>query len=151
MLVHRRATDRLRLFGHRPDPVRLAPHDRHLGAAAGKLDCGGFADPARGSCYDYQRHGADSNRRRLEDDQAVLTQRVLDRIDEEFSGPDRAQARDMVARMSSELSMWREVSEGDRVERAALTFAGGDLDRLRTAVDLALVDWRDLLVAVGDA
>jgi hypothetical protein len=43
------------------------------------------------------------------------------------------------------------VTETDRVEAAALTLAAGDLNRLGDAVDLALRDWRDLLVAAGDA
>jgi hypothetical protein len=47
--------------------------------------------------------------------------------------------------------MWKIVSETDRVEAAALAVATGDLDHLRDAVDLALRDWRDLLVSAGDA
>jgi hypothetical protein len=45
---------------------------------------------------------------------------------------------------------WRIVAESDRVEMAALTYAGGDLSRLHDAVALALVDWRQLLAQVGD-
>ncbi len=82
---------------------------------------------------------------------AVVSGRVIERIERDYSGDDSRRARELIERLGAELAMWREISEGDRVERAALVFAGGDLDRLRSAVDLALRDWRDLLVAVGDA
>ena len=81
----------------------------------------------------------------------MMTERVLARAVSEYPASDRASARAMIERLSAELSMWHEVRGGDRVELAALTFAGGDLARLHDAVDLALRDWRDLLVAVGDA
>ena len=81
----------------------------------------------------------------------MITERVSDRIEREYSESDLTTARQMVARLGEELAMWKEVSGGDRVEWAALTLADGDLVRLRAATDLALRDWRDLLVAVGDA
>ena len=87
----------------------------------------------------------------MRDDVRVITERVIARIDREYSEPDRADAYRMVAWLGEELSAWKEVSGGDRVERAALTFADGDLARLRVGTELALRDWRDLLVAVGDA
>jgi hypothetical protein len=39
----------------------------------------------------------------------------------------------------------------ERFRFAALKLSGGDLGRLRQAVDLAKTDWRDLLVAAGFA
>jgi hypothetical protein len=57
----------------------------------------------------------------------------------------------LVERIPAELSMWKIVTETDRVEAAALAVADGDIDRLREALDLALRDWRDLLVSAGDA
>ena len=36
-----------------------------------------------------------------------------------------------------------------RVQLAALKYANGDLERVREAVDLARIDWRDLLMATG--
>ena len=81
----------------------------------------------------------------------LLTDLVVTRIEQEYSGSDRLTAHRMIERIGAELSVWKEVSGGDRVERAALTFARGDLARLRDAVELAMHDWRDLLVAVGDA
>jgi hypothetical protein len=82
---------------------------------------------------------------------SVMSDQIATRIKCEYRGTEVGAARAMVARVGSELSIWREVSSSDRIERAALTYAGGDLARLREAVDLALRDWRDLLVAVGDA
>jgi hypothetical protein len=81
----------------------------------------------------------------------MVTERVLARIVDEYPASYRASARAMIERLGAELSMWHEVCDGDRVELAALAFAGGDVSRLHDAVDLALRDWRDLLVAVGDA
>lgn len=78
----------------------------------------------------------------------MLTDRIRAAVEQDYSGHDARVARAMLGRLEAELSMWREISEGDRVERAALTYAHGDLDRLQSAVDLALRDWRDLLVAV---
>ena len=81
----------------------------------------------------------------------MLTDRIQTRIEQEYSGPDVRVANEILERMGAELSMWSEVSGGDRIERAALTYAAGEVVRLRWAVELALTDWRDLLVAVGDA
>jgi hypothetical protein len=64
---------------------------------------------------------------------------------------DRVSLEDAVDRIGAELATWRIVSESDRVEGAALRYADADLQRLADAVDLALVDWRDLLVSVDDA
>ena len=80
-----------------------------------------------------------------------MTDRVRARIERDYRDSDPDAARALVQRIGAELSIWKEVSAGDRVEFAALTFAGGQLASLRDAVDLAMRDWRDLLVAVGDA
>lgn len=42
-----------------------------------------------------------------------------------------------------------ETLASERVQAAIVLLAGGDLGRLRQALDLAAVDWRDLLVAAG--
>ena len=73
------------------------------------------------------------------------------RLLEDFRDAAYAPAVALVDRVHSELAVWKIVSETDRVEAAALTYAGGDLERLAEAVQLALLDWRDLLVSVGDA
>jgi hypothetical protein len=39
----------------------------------------------------------------------------------------------------------------ERIRFAAIRFSGGRLPRLREAIDLAALDWRDLLVAAGFA
>ena len=81
----------------------------------------------------------------------MTTERVRIRIELDYSGPAAQAASELIEGLGSDLSMWKEVSHGDRVELAALTYAAGDLDRLRQGVELARQDWRDLLVAVGDA
>ena len=80
----------------------------------------------------------------------MLTARVCERIEHDYPDAEaHARARALIERIPAELSVWREVSEGDRVEAAALTVAAGDLDRLGEAVALALHDWRDLLMSAG--
>ncbi len=80
----------------------------------------------------------------------MITPQVRERLDREFpAAEDRAAARLLIERIPAELAVWREVSEGDRVEVAALSVAAGDLGKLGEAVELALLDWRDLLVAAG--
>jgi hypothetical protein len=78
----------------------------------------------------------------------VITPRICELIEHDYpDAEDRAAARALIARIPAELSVWREVSEGDRVEAAALTVAAGDLVTLEGAIELALHDWRDLLVS----
>ena len=78
----------------------------------------------------------------------MITPRIRERLEREYSAaPDHAAALGLIERIGAELSVWREVSEGDRVEAGALTLAAGDLGKLSDAVELALLDWRDLLVA----
>ena len=80
----------------------------------------------------------------------MITPRIRERLEHDYpAAADRAKARMLIERIPAELSLWREVSEGDRVEAAALTVAGGDLDKLGGAVALALQDWRDLLMIAG--
>jgi hypothetical protein len=81
----------------------------------------------------------------------VTSVRVRERLTTDFPGAAHAEATALVERITAELAAWNIVTETDRVEAAALTVASGDLDRLHGAVDLALLDWRDLLVAAGDA
>ena len=81
----------------------------------------------------------------------MRTQRIDVRLRQDFPGASHTPAVALVDRVHSELALWNIVSETDRVEAAALTYADGDLERLAEAVKLALLDWRDLLVSVGDA
>ena len=78
----------------------------------------------------------------------MITPRITARVERDYTvAADRASALALIERIPAELSVWREVSEGDRVEAAALTVAAGDLDKLGDAVRLALHDWRDLLIS----
>ncbi|MGZ6617317.1 MAG: hypothetical protein ACXVFQ_23200 [Solirubrobacteraceae bacterium] len=78
----------------------------------------------------------------------MITPRIRDRLERDYPAlADLVAARELIERIPAELAVWREVSEGDRVEAAALTVAAEDLGKLREAVELALRDWRDLLVA----
>jgi hypothetical protein len=81
----------------------------------------------------------------------VRTARVDARLRGDFTGAAYARAVALIDRIAAELGAWSIVTETDRVEAAALEFAGADLERLDEAVRLALYDWRDLLVAAGDA
>jgi predicted AAA+ superfamily ATPase len=78
----------------------------------------------------------------------VRTARIDAQLDGDFAGEDHARAVALIAEIGAELDMWKIVSQNDEVERAALTYANGDLERLERAVALALRDWRDLLVLV---
>lgn len=78
----------------------------------------------------------------------MITPRIRERLAREYpAAQSRATAIALIEQIPAELSVWLEVSEGDRVEAAALTVAAGDLAQLRSAVELALLDWRDLIVA----
>lgn len=81
----------------------------------------------------------------------MITVRIRERLASDFAGASQAEATALVQRIPAELAAWSIVTETDRVEAAALALAEGELARLREAIDLALRDWRDLLVAAGDA
>jgi hypothetical protein len=81
----------------------------------------------------------------------VRTPRIEQRLRSDFPGASQLAASGLVDRIGAELAGWQIVSETDRVEAAALEFAQADLGELAKAVELALLDWRDLLVSVGDA
>ena len=66
----------------------------------------------------------------------------------DFDGEEHGRAVALIDQIGAELDMWKIVSQDDTVEAAALTYANGDLERLKRAVALALRDWRDLLVLV---
>jgi hypothetical protein len=80
----------------------------------------------------------------------VRTPRIEQRLRSDFPGTSQDAAAGLVDRIGAELAGWQIVSETDRVEAAALEFAQADLRELAKAVELALLDWRDLLVCVGD-
>lgn len=71
------------------------------------------------------------------------------RVDVLFARQDRdTAARLLVEQCGEDLPAWTERDPRglERVRFAALKVSEGDLDRLRAAVALARLDWRDLLV-----
>ena len=78
----------------------------------------------------------------------MRTARIDAQLEGDFGGEEHAPAVVLIDQIGAELDMWKIVSQDDTVEAAALTYANGDLERLKRAVALALRDWRDLLVLV---
>lgn len=83
-----------------------------------------------------------------------LSPETLRRLDALFVGNDRdAAAELLVTRCAANLPLWPDADERglERIRFAALKLSWGDLGELRRAVQLAEVDWRDVLVAAGFA
>ena len=78
----------------------------------------------------------------------MRTAHIDAQLEGDFDGEQHARAVALIDEIGAELDMWKIVSQNDTVEAAALTYANGDLERLKRAVALALRDWRDLLVLV---
>ena len=83
---------------------------------------------------------------------APLTDATVVRINRMFS----LSARDRVSTLLIEecgdtlpLSLPANPASLERIQFAALKVSGGDLNRLQQAIDLAKIDWRDVLVAAG--
>lgn len=77
------------------------------------------------------------------------TQRRLEAL---FAGPARPIAAELLlTHCGANLPLWREADpQGlERIRFAALKLSNGDLSELRRAVEIANVDWRDVLVAAG--
>jgi hypothetical protein len=81
-----------------------------------------------------------------------LTDATVDCINRMFSLPNR----DLVSTLLIEecgdnlpLSAPANPAGLERIRFAVLKLSGGDLTRLQQAIDLAKVDWRDVLVAAG--
>jgi hypothetical protein len=66
-----------------------------------------------------------------------MTSRLRRRIEFDFPEPGSAQE---VVRLVSE------ISDSERVQAAVVLWARGDLSRIRSSVELAKSDWRDVLV-----
>lgn len=76
---------------------------------------------------------------------------VTARIAHEYSGEDFELAVSIIDSVCEGYGVVRGrgsgmLEESTRVEEAMLIYAEGDLDLLQEAADLALTDWRDLLV-----
>jgi hypothetical protein len=74
------------------------------------------------------------------------------RLDALFAGADRDDAAELlVTRCGEEIPGYRRGDQQtlERIRFAALKLSDGDLTRLETAIHLAEVDFRDLLMAAG--
>ena len=81
---------------------------------------------------------------------AGTTLRLERRIRRDFPQPGAAEG---VLRLLADLPErggygW-DMFSSERLQAAIVLMAGGDIARLRQVLDLALVDWRDVLVAAG--
>jgi len=72
----------------------------------------------------------------------ALSERIVQVVDRQFAPSQRDAAL-------TALVAWQ--APNDRIRLAALRLGDGDLAKLGSAIDLAKVDWRDLLVAAGFA
>ena len=69
-----------------------------------------------------------------------------------FHGDDARTAADLLLRECGNNLPFCEKSDSTQMERirfAALKLSAGNLDALRQAIDLAKIDWRDLLMSAG--
>ena len=82
-----------------------------------------------------------------------LTPETRDRLNAAFASADRAEAeRMLVHECGANLPGSDDDSDPrgfERVRYAAMKLSGGRLDLLREAIELAKLDWRDLLMAAG--
>jgi hypothetical protein len=82
----------------------------------------------------------------------VLSHETRHRLDILFEPEEREEAAKLLAEQCGNNLPFLESLDAQGLERfrfAALKLSGGDLSRLRSAVELAKTDWRDLLVAAG--
>jgi len=82
----------------------------------------------------------------------ALTPRVTVAIEALFDESDASPAKDLLMRECGDNLPFHADSAPaglDRVRLAALKCSGGDLARLKMAVELAKTDWRDLLLEAG--
>jgi hypothetical protein len=82
----------------------------------------------------------------------VLSSETRRRLDILFRGEEREEAARLLAEQcGNNLPFLEKLDEHglERFQFAALKLSGGDLSRLRSAIDLARTDWRDLLMAAG--
>jgi hypothetical protein len=80
----------------------------------------------------------------------ALTDATVDRIHRMFSGPDREIVSTLlIERCGDTLALSRPADPAslERIRFAVLKLSGGSVDRLQRAIDLANIDWRDVLVA----
>jgi hypothetical protein len=76
--------------------------------------------------------------------------RLERRIRRDFPEPGAAHgALHLLAELPRRAGYDHDVLASERIQAAIVLLADGDIARLRQAVDLAMADWRDLLVAAG--
>ncbi len=83
-----------------------------------------------------------------------LSRPTRGRLELLFSDPERQTAVDLlVQECGDNLPLCEDTSpkKSERIRFAVLKMSEGDLGKLREAVDLAKLDWRDLLVSAGFA
>ena len=84
------------------------------------------------------------------DEPIPLTARLMAKVDRDFTEADRAGAIHTLERVDLGEWMTTDLPEGrERVLTAVLILADGDDARLRSAAQLAEVDWRDVLFDAG--
>lgn len=76
--------------------------------------------------------------------------RLERRVRRDFPEPgSAASVLELLAELPHRAGYDHEVLASERVQAAVVLLAHGDIGRLHQAIDLAAVDWRDLLVAAG--
>ena len=81
-----------------------------------------------------------------------LSSETRRRLDALFAGPDRRDASELLATQCGDnLPLWhgKDPTGLERIRFAALKLSNGSLAELIRAVQIAQVDWRDVLVAAG--
>jgi len=73
----------------------------------------------------------------------MLAQDIVERIRRDFEDPDEA---DLALSVLKDFAEKNKEPPSDRVLRGIVFVANGDLDRLGQAIDLARIDYRDLIV-----
>jgi len=81
-----------------------------------------------------------------------LSDGTIQRVNALFQHPDRGEVLTLLlTRCGENLPLYREnpPQNFERIRFAVLKLSSGDLSELRRAVEIANVDWRDVLVAAG--
>jgi hypothetical protein len=84
----------------------------------------------------------------------ALSQGTIQRLEKLFGFPDRAAVANLlVEECGSNLALSASSTPEDleRIRFAVLKLSDGDVTKLLEAIELAQIDWRDLLVAAGFA
>jgi predicted NBD/HSP70 family sugar kinase len=77
-----------------------------------------------------------------------LTPRIKRRISKDYAPEDQQTVEELLLDVMSDLTK-RGYEESERILAGVVLFGAGDVDRLLSAAQLALIDWRDVLMASG--